>query len=168
MRRAAPHLQLVPAPPAEAPAIVGDGEQLGLFSEAAPVAFLGLVDVSRLTDTQFVAMVERYRPRYVFDARVAPYLNIGRLYRRDVFELFASVGTTYLYALPQTHDPARDPGLDVSDLLLREWLTERGVQGVALVFLQEAAPIRELWQTIRQQLAARSRHPPSIHLLNLG
>ena len=168
MRRATPHLQLVPGPPVEAPAIVGDGEQLGLFSEATPVAFLGLVDVSRLSDTQFVAMIELYRPRYVFDAREAPYLNIGRLYRRDVFELFASVGTTYLYALPQSDSPARDPGVEVSELLLREWFTERGVQGVALVFLQEAAEVRELRHTIRQQLAARSGRPPRIRLLNLG
>lgn len=165
MRRGAPRLRLVPEV-VEPSALVGDGEQLRLFSESSTSEFVGLVDLARLSDLQFVEMLKVHRPRFVFDARVAPSLNIGRLYRRDVFGLFAAVGATYLYAFPRgIGGLAQDTGDEISHVLIREWSAAGDRRGVAIVLLPETVKVRDVRQAIRQQFTLQGQRAPSIRFL---
>lgn len=147
-----------------APSIVGDGEQLMLFSETKPQEFIGLVDVSRLSEMQFVEMLRLYQPRVVFDARTVPYLNIGRLHRSDVFRLFSSIGTVYLYASSQNAEG--DVIDNVPPLLLREWNDENVNRGVVLIFLHENVDLNLLRSAIRQRFLSREFVPPKIRVLS--
>jgi hypothetical protein len=53
------------------------------------------VRLPEVTDDQFVSILEKARPQFVFELRSAPRFDIGRLNRKAAFEIFRQTGAAY-------------------------------------------------------------------------
>lgn len=97
--RRASHLRLVPdlppEPMQEKKEIEIDSKgQLSLFSDTEPVTIC-IVNLARVSSSEFVELVRDFRPKWVMDLRPLPYFNIDRLSRRVVFRLFEECNASY-------------------------------------------------------------------------
>lgn len=73
------------------------GPQQLLFPELRPgiVMFLKMPD---LADFEFIEILKTAQPAYIFDLRLAPRFDIGRLNRHTAFALFDKVHAAYVDA----------------------------------------------------------------------
>jgi hypothetical protein len=97
-----PHLRLVederPPAPSEAKG------QLS-FSFAADPFVLVLVDITDVSEREFLEVLERVRPDVVIELRTVPRFDFGRLNRKIVFRMFDEIKARYydlIYTLRAT------------------------------------------------------------------
>jgi hypothetical protein len=98
MDRKTPHgFQIVRNVPlrSDVPEIQNNGIQQALFPWPTS-RLLIFVEFSKITDDQFVSVLENARPVYVFELRRAPRFDIGRLNRKMAFKAFDQTKSTYL------------------------------------------------------------------------
>ena len=73
------------------------GPQASLFAEPKPGVVV-FVEVAWITDSEFVRLVNDVEPSVIFDLRVVPRFDLGRLNRKGAFTLFEKVGSRYVDA----------------------------------------------------------------------
>lgn len=94
--RRAPYLQLVVSgPEPEQPSVPAPTcEQLSLF-RTDETAFIGIVNMAKISASRFIALLEDTRPTWLVDLRPIPRFDIDRLDRRTVFGLFQKYDIDY-------------------------------------------------------------------------
>ena len=68
--------------------------QQSLFPLYVDQAVIG-IPMSKVSESTFCSTISEFKPKYIFDLRVAPNFNIGNYSRRRAFELFAKVNSIY-------------------------------------------------------------------------
>jgi hypothetical protein len=69
--------------------------QLPLFSDEGP-ALLGVIDMARISSSQFIDIVASLKPTMALDLRPLPEFSIGKLTRRSAFSLFEQHQVLYV------------------------------------------------------------------------
>ena len=158
-RRNAPHLKLV-LPPPSSPQTANDvihtlprkPEQLSFFQEGERV-LLGIVNVDRIREWQFEAILRDIRPKWLIDLRVVPHFSIDRLNRRYVFSIFKECQIEYLDMMTELDIRSRkDASLSsgrIANEIMRIW-SESGTKSVlgSIIFLVDDDEIAKLSATV--------------------
>ena len=71
------------------------GPQTSLFPKPKPGVVL-FVLFPEIAEREFIEVIESSKPSYVFDLRLAPRFDIGRLNRQLAFDLFESAQARYV------------------------------------------------------------------------
>jgi len=138
-----------------------DGEQLSLFPQLARRTFLGLLDLAGISDERFVQLLRKYRPEVVIDTRAAPFLNIGRLHRKDVLSLLRKNGAQYTHSGRGASDDERVASLHC---LLEGWGSEKHT-GIVLVFVTKGEAVDRFRGHLASRLLELGLELPEIRFL---
>ena len=87
------------------------GPQASLFGERKPGVVV-FVEVARISDSEFVGLLNDIEPAVIFDLRAVPRFDLGRLNRKVAFSLFEKLGARYVDAsIPLMTGTKRDSAL---------------------------------------------------------
>lgn len=124
------HLRVVTKPPlGPARARADQAEQTLLFPHTE---LLAVVQMGDMTASRFVEIVERGRPKWMFDLRPLPRFDLMPLTRHIVFDLFEALGIKYfdvagIMGVNSSRDARLNPGFVGHEVasLLRQHLDYR-------------------------------------------
>lgn len=149
-----------PVKEADFTAIAGEAAQATLFPAPRPGIVL-FVYMSDATETEFRDALSLARPRLVVELRRTPWLDIGRMDRRQVFECFDRVHAQYIDLAWQECSPSPESVRDRIDTLLRDRPADG--EGPLMFLFGSRSTVEDLPGHIVAVLSAARRKTPEVH-----